>query len=217
MYFGPGGNQLEDLTDKFFLLSLQEVGSNKTTDPLGWNHMREDEGVKLEYFDDTQRDSETRTTRGPKVLSGNWWLRSLYATYGYQNSIVSMDRGRIDDRISPGYRESVRPACNINSYTPVVESKDHPGYYEIYQPVLESVSLNQDSASMTVGETLKLEPTFHGAGGAQVPAEEQGVTWTSSDPDVVMVDVNGNIKALKEGTATITVTTDVGRKPRYAM
>lgn len=210
--YAPGGNKIENLTDKFFLLSLQEVGCNKTTDPWGWNHMRDDEGVKLEYFDDTQIESETRTTRGPKVLSGNWWLRSLYATYGYQNSIVSMATGRIDDRISPGYRESVRPACNINSYTPVVESKDHPGYYEIYQPVLESVSLNQDSASMTVGETLKLEPTFHGAGGAQVPDEEQGVTWTSSDPDVVMVDVNGNIKALKEGTATITVTTDVGQK-----
>ena len=210
--YAPGGNKIENLTDKFFLLSLQEVGCNKTTDPWGWNHMRDDEGVKLEYFDDTQIESETRTTRGPKVLSGNWWLRSLYATYGYQNSIVSMATGRIDDRISPGYRESVRPACNINSYTPVVESKDHPGYYEIYQPVLESVSLNQDSASMTVGETLKLEPTFHGTGGAQVPDEEQGVTWTSSDPDVVMVDVNGNIKALKEGTATITVTTDVGQK-----
>lgn len=210
--YAPGGNKIENLTDKFFLLSLQEVGSNKTTDPWGWNHMREDEGVKLEYFDDTQRDSETRTTRGPKVLNGNWWLRSLYATYGYQNSIVSMDKGRIDDRISPGYRESVRPACNINSYTPVVESQEHSGYYEIYQPVLESVSLNQDSASITVGETLKLEPTFHGADGAQVPPEEQGVTWTSSDPEVVMVDVNGNIKALKEGTATITVTTDVGQK-----
>ena len=210
--YAPGGNKIENLTDKFFLLSLQEVGCNKTTDPWGWNHMRDDEGVKLEYFDDTQIESETRTTRGPKVLSGNWWLRSLYATYGYQNSIVSMATGRIDDRISPGYRESVRPACNINSYTPVVESKDHPGYYEIYQPVLESVSLNQDSASMTVGETLKLEPTFHGAGGAQVPDEEQGVTWTSSDPEVVMVDVNGNIRALKEGTAAITVTTDVGQK-----
>lgn len=210
--YAPGGNKIENLTDKFFLLSLQEVGCNKTTDPWGWNHMRDDEGVKLEYFDDTQIESETRTTRGPKVLSGNWWLRSLYATYGYQNSIVSMATGRIDDRISPGYRESVRPACNINSYTPVVESKEHPGYYELYQPVLDSVSLNQDSASMKVGETLKLEPTFHGAGGAQVPDEEQGVTWTSSDPDVVMVDVNGNIKALKEGTATITVTTDVGQK-----
>lgn len=41
---------------------------------------------------------------------------------------------------------------------------------------------------------------------------KQGVTRTSSDPDVVMVDVNGTIKALKEGTATITVTTDVGQK-----
>ncbi|HJF93664.1 MAG TPA: DUF6273 domain-containing protein [Lachnoclostridium phocaeense] len=210
--YAPGGNKIENLTDKFFLLSLQEVGCNKTTDPWGWNHMRDDEGVKLEYFDDTQIESETRTTRGPKVLSGNWWLRSLYATYGYQNSIVSMATGRIDDRISPGYRESVRPACNINSYTPVVESKEHPGYYELYQPVLDSVSLNQDSASMKVGETLKLEPTFHGAGGAQVPTEEQGVTWTSSDPEVVMVDVNGNIRALKEGTAAITVTTDVGQK-----
>ena len=65
---------------------------------------------------------------------------------------------------------------------------------------------------MTVGEKLKLEPAFHGAGGAPVPTEEQGVTWTSSDPDVVMVDVNGTIKALKEGTAAITVTTDVGQK-----
>lgn len=210
--YAPGGNKIEDLSDKFFLLSLQEVGCNKTTDPYGWNHMREDEGVKLEYFDDTQAESETRTTRGPKVLNGNWWLRSLYATYGYQNSIVSMETGRFDDRIRPGYRESVRPACNIDSNTPVVESQDHPGYYEVYQPVLESVSLNQDSASMAVGETLKLEPAFHGVNGAQVPDEEQGVTWTSSDPDVVMVDVNGTIKALKEGTATITVTTDVGQK-----
>ena len=69
---------------------------------------------------------------------------------------------------------------------------------------------------MAVGETLTLEPAFHGVNGAQVPAEEQGVTWTSSDPDVVMVDVNGTIKALKEGTATITVTTDAARKPRNA-
>ena len=123
-----------------------------------------------------------------------------------------MATGRIDDRISPGYQESVRPACNIDSNTPVVESQEHPGYYEVYLTVLESVSLNQDSASMAVGETLTLEPVFHGVNGAQVPAEEQGVTWTSSDPDVVMVDVNGTIKALKEGTATITVTTDVGQK-----
>lgn len=204
------GTNMESLTDKFFLLSLVEVGANDTTFGYDAKYIREDEGVKLEYFDDTQANSETRATRG--YWRNNWWLRSVFLRYGYQNSLVDMQTGRIDSRDSPGYTAFIRPACNINSYTPVVESQDHPGYYELYQPVLESVSLNQDSASITVGETLKLEPTFHGAGGAQVPDEEQGVTWTSSDPDVVMVDVNGTIKALKEGTAAITVTTDVGQK-----
>lgn len=204
------GTNMESLTDKFFLLSLVEVGANDTTFGYDAKYIREDEGVKLEYFDDTQANSETRATRG--YWRNNWWLRSVFLRYGYQNSLVNMQTGRIDSRSSPGYTAFIRPACNINIYTPVVESKEHPGYYELYQPVLDSVSLNQDSASMKVGETLKLEPTFHGAGGAQVPTEEQGVTWTSSDPEVVMVDVNGNIKALKEGTATITVTTDVGQK-----
>ena len=38
-------------------------------------------------------------------------------------------------------------------------------------------------------------------------AEDQTVTWTSSDPSVVSVDDNGVITALKEGNAVITVTT----------
>ena len=204
------GTNMESLTDKFYLLSLVEVGANDTTFGYDAKYIREDEGVKLEYFDDTQEESETRATRG--YWNNNWWLRSVFLRYGYQNSLVNMKTGRIDSRNSPGYSAFIRPACNINSYTPVVESQDYPGYYELYQPVLDSISLNLDSASMKIGETLKLEPTFHGANGAQVPTEEQGVTWTSSDPDVVMVDVNGTIKALKEGTAAITVTTDVGRK-----
>ncbi|WP_226395708.1 DUF6273 domain-containing protein [Claveliimonas monacensis] len=208
--YAATGVNMEDLTDRFFLLSLVEVGANDTTFGYDAKYIRKNEGVKLEYFDDTQANSETRAARG--YWKNNWWLRSVFLSYGYHNNLVNMQTGRIDSRSSPGYTAFIRPACNINSYTPVVESQDHPGYYEIYQPVLESVSLNQDSASITVGETLKLEPTFHGAGGAQVPTEEQGVTWTSSDPEVVMVDVNGNIKALKEGTATITVTTDVGQK-----
>lgn len=209
--YTDGSTRLEDLSDKFFLLSLVEVGANETSYGYNAKYMEENEGVKLEYFDDTQRESETRATHG-YYQKNYWWLRSVFVRYGASNCLVDMQTGLIQDRNSPGYTAFIRPACNINSYTPVVESQENPGYYEIYQPVLESVSLNQDSASMTVGETLKLEPAFHGADGAQVPPEEQGVTWTSSDPEVVMVDVNGNIKALKEGTATITVTTDVGQK-----
>lgn len=68
------------------------------------------------------------------------------------------------------------------------------GYREaLYLTYFEELSYAQ--AAQVMGKSVK-----------------QGVTWTSSDPDVVMVDVNGTIKALKEGTATITVTTDVGQK-----
>jgi len=41
-------------------------------------------------------------------------------------------------------------------------------------------------------------------------AANKGVRWRSSDESVVTVDDNGNIKAVGEGTATITVTTDDG-------
>lgn len=68
------------------------------------------------------------------------------------------------------------------------------GYREaLYLTYFEELSYAQ--AAQVMGKSVK-----------------QSVTWTSSDPDVVMVDVNGTIKALKEGTATITVTTDVGQK-----
>lgn len=43
-------------------------------------------------------------------------------------------------------------------------------------------------------------------------ATNQNVTWTSSDPTTVYVDQSGNVSALKEGSATITVTTEDGSK-----
>ena len=38
------------------------------------------------------------------------------------------------------------------------------------------------------------------------------VTWNSSDKKVATVDKNGKVKALKKGTATITVKTASGKK-----
>jgi len=36
------------------------------------------------------------------------------------------------------------------------------------------------------------------------------VTWSSSNPKIVSVDQEGNIKGLRQGTATITATTEDG-------
>ncbi len=64
-----------------------------------------------------------------------------------------------------------------------------------------TIKLSQNSATIRVGEGLKLTATFDPADAA-VPAVE----WTSSDPEVANVDDNGNVTAFSIGTARITAT-----------
>ena len=65
-----------------------------------------------------------------------------------------------------------------------------------------SVSLNQTSAEMYLGEYLQLTATVNPS-----EADDKRVTWSSSDGRVVQVDENGKVRATGRGTATITVTT----------
>ena len=68
------------------------------------------------------------------------------------------------------------------------------------------VSLNRTNETIMVGVTLLLQETI-------VPenASNKNVTWTSSDPTVATVE-NGIVEAIKEGTTTITATTEEGNK-----
>ena len=61
-----------------------------------------------------------------------------------------------------------------------------------------SVSLNQQTAEMLVGETVQLKATV-------LPAEatDKSVTWSSSNKSVAMVE-NGMVVAIAEGNTTIT-------------
>ena len=65
---------------------------------------------------------------------------------------------------------------------------------------MESISLDQPYATMTVGSTVKLTATVYPDN-----ATFKTVSWKSSDAAVAEV-YNGTVKALKEGTATITAT-----------
>ena len=59
---------------------------------------------------------------------------------------------------------------------------------------------------MAAGQSMSLRVRY-------VPdyATDKQVTWKSSNPAIVSVDSSGNIKALKEGTATITATSTNGK------
>ena len=64
---------------------------------------------------------------------------------------------------------------------------------------VQSITLNHDTASLLVGQTLQLEATL-----APDDATDKTVIWTSSDPGAASVDENGLVTALEQGDATIT-------------
>jgi hypothetical protein len=69
------------------------------------------------------------------------------------------------------------------------------------------VSLSSTSLSPYVGDTNKLTATVTPSN-----ATNTSVTWTSSDSTVASVDTAGQVKAIKSGTAVITVKTADGGK-----
>ena len=72
---------------------------------------------------------------------------------------------------------------------------------------VKSVKLNKKGVSLKKGKTFKLKATIN-----PEDATNKDVTWKSSNKKIVKVGKNGKIKALKKGTATITVTTKDGKK-----
>ena len=69
------------------------------------------------------------------------------------------------------------------------------------KPVLTGVTASVEKAELKVGETTK-------AAAKITPADAEDVTfaWASSDDKIATVDKDGNVKAVAEGTATLTVT-----------
>lgn len=69
------------------------------------------------------------------------------------------------------------------------------------------VTLDKTSLSIEAGQTAQLTATVQPGN-----ADNQAVTWSSSDNNVVSVDATGKITANTKGSATITVTTADGGK-----
>ena len=65
--------------------------------------------------------------------------------------------------------------------------------------LVESVTLDQTELQMKAGETVQLKATV-----SPENAEDKTITWSSSKPETVTVDKEGNVKAVAEGKAVIT-------------
>ena len=72
--------------------------------------------------------------------------------------------------------------------------------------VVENVSLDKTELELKVNETAELKATV-----TPDDATNKNVIWASSNEEIVTVE-NGTVKAIAEGTATITVKTEDGNK-----
>ncbi len=71
---------------------------------------------------------------------------------------------------------------------------------------VKSISIDQDDFSINVGSTRSLSVTIKPS-----DATNQGVSWTSSNSNVVAVNSNGDVKGISPGIATITAKTIDGK------
>ena len=78
-------------------------------------------------------------------------------------------------------------------------------YVTVSPIIAESITLDKKELVMIKGKTDRLTPVI-------LPnnVTDKSVTWTSSDDNVVTVDGDGNIEAIGEGIAEVTVTTNDG-------
>lgn len=90
---------------------------------------------------------------------------------------------------------------------PGTEDPDNPRPGDPDEPEVEvtGVSLDFSSLELKMGDSSTLKVTIQPSN-----ASNKNVTWHSSDPSVATVDAQGKITAIKEGTATITVSTSDG-------
>lgn len=101
--------------------------------------------------------------------------------------------------ISSGY-------CNITAKSKDGSNKSASCLVHVYKSVLaESITLDMSSVEIIKGEKIALKPTI-------LPSNVTNTSyiWSSANPSCAIVDDNGIVTGLNEGTTNITVTTSDG-------
>ena len=117
------------------------------------------------------------------------------------------------------YTSTDENVCTINEFgkvkglnfgTSIIVAKSASGktttlIVRVTQDNVTGVSLPYETLELTIGDTAKLQATID-----PYVALNKNVTYYSSDPTIATIDANGNVKALKTGSVTITAITEDG-------
>ena len=112
--------------------------------------------------------------------------------------IAAIDQNGLLTAVSPG---TVRIAVRSKAFT------DKQGFCDVtvlQNTALKGISLDVDEINVAAGSSRTLTVVFY-----PEYAANKNVSWSSSDPAIVTVS-DGKVVAIKEGTATITATSEEG-------
>ena len=176
--------------------------------------------------DATDRTANCGDTLQPRQVSAQGTIRyessdTTVATVDTNGVVKALKAGETTITIRAAETADYQAAAT--SYKLIVShkyagdwEKDDTGYYKecacgnkeyvTAVPVL-GVALDNQTMSLTAGSTGTLTATIEPA-----DAENKSLTWTSDNEAVAIVDENGKVTAVAEGTARITVKTVDGEK-----
>jgi len=126
-------------------------------------------------------------------------------TWGSHTTFTWATNNKAVATVSKGGKITAKKAGKAN-----ITVKTHNGKKAVLKVTVAkapaSVSLNKTTASLQVGDTLRLKATLPKG------TASSRLTWKSNDTDVVTVTEKGIVTAIGSGTAKISVTTYNGKK-----
>lgn len=137
-----------------------------------------------------------------------WWLRGDTTYDGIGNTLQSYidENGKVDTAPA-GVRMGIRPVIWVKASSPYLYTSHSAAMNALMKGIYaDNITLNLTQKTMNIGETTTLNTTL-----SPSTAIDKTVTWSSSNTKVVTVDSNGKVKAVAQGSATITAKTANGK------
>ena len=156
--------------------TMYTIGYTSWANPKVFDISKSDIVIKDNKLIDVDSVDFSKTTAGAPAFENNYWD-------GKKPSDIIVENPENTDKIDayPYYLD---------------EEMEETVYAEV-----ESVKLNSTAQTLYIGESVSLRVTV-----TPDEASQNTVTWESSAPTVASVTAQGYVRALSEGTATITAT-----------
>ncbi len=131
-------------------------------------------------------DVQPRNATNPDIVwSSN---NSNVATVDSEGNVVGVGLGTASIRATSVENNEIYASCYFTVTTPV-----------------SGIQLSPETKTISTGNSFKILPCI-----TPQNAIDTSVTWNSENPDIAIVDDDGNVTAISEGVTTITATTTDG-------